>query len=60
MQKCYLDNDLGCRDRNKRLRSGVYLYCKEFYVTLIFRWNSEPVLGLVAKPQDVIGKLFHR
>ncbi len=25
-----------------------------------FRWDSEPVLGLVAKPQGLIGKLFHR
>ena len=24
------------------------------------RWDSEPVLGLVAKPQGLIGKLFHR
>ncbi len=24
------------------------------------RWDSEPVLGLVTNPRDVIGKLFHR
>ena len=60
IQECYLGNDLGCRDRNKRLHFVVYIYHRGQQCETNIRWDSEPVLGLVAKPQDVIGKLFHR
>ncbi|NOG83635.1 MAG: hypothetical protein D8M57_20120 [Candidatus Scalindua sp. AMX11] len=33
---------------------------KEQRCKAIIRWDSEPVKGLVAKPLDLIGKLFHR
>ena len=38
----------------------VHVYYREQNAKLISRWDSEPVKGLVTKPQDLIGKLFHR
>ncbi len=36
----------------------AYIYCRKQQCKTNIRWDSEPVKGLVAKPQDLIGKLI--